>query len=239
MPSRFDRMAPYLPQIGCLVLALLLVGICVLPLIVVDAMQEAMHKLHLGPTTATLVILGIILGGLVNLPIYRLERPTIQVELVGWSRILGWTPVRRMPYETIIAVNLGGCLIPLGLSLFELIFLIGHDLPVYWALLATVTVNVFVCFWLARPIPGVGIVLPGFIPPLVAVGCTWLLLLAPEFDSARAPVAFVAGVLGPLLGADLLHLKDISRISAGVLSIGGAGTFDGIVLSGILAALLA
>jgi uncharacterized membrane protein len=52
-------------------------------------------------------------------------------------------------------------------------------------------------------------------------------------------VAFVAGVLGPLIGADLFHLKDISRVSAGILSIGGAGTFDGIVLSGILAALLA
>ena len=54
----------------------------------------------------------------------------------------------------------------------------------------------------------------------------------------RAPVAFVAGVLGPLVGADLLHLKDIGRISTGLLSIGGAGTFDGIVLSGLLAAIL-
>jgi len=239
MPASFDRLGPYLPQIGCLVLALLLVGMCVLPLVVVDAMQEAMHKLHLGPTTATLVILGIIVGGLINVPIYRLERQTIQVELVGWSRILGWTPVQRLPFETIIAINVGGCLIPVCLSIFEMFFLIGHDLSVFWALLATVIANVIVCFWLARPIPGVGIVLPGFIPPLVAVGFTWLLLLSPEFDTARAPVAFMAGTFGPLLGADLLHLKDISRISAGVLSIGGAGTFDGIVLSGVLAALLA
>ncbi len=35
---------------------------------------------------------------------------------------------------------------------------------------------------------------------------------------------------------DLLHLKDVANIATG---IGGAGTFDGIVLSGIVAAYLA
>ena len=70
----------------------------------------------------------------------------------------------------------------------------------------------------------------------MAVGLTWL-LGAPE--DLRASVAFTAGVLGPLIGADLMHLRDISRMSVGVLSIGGAGTFDGIVLSGVLAALAA
>ena len=53
------------------------------------------------------------------------------------------------------------------------------------------------------------------------------------------PVVFVAGVLGPLIGADLLHLRDIEKITTGIASIGGAGTFDGIVLSGIVAAYLA
>ena len=55
------------------------------------------------------------------------------------------------------------------------------------------------------------------------------------------PVGYAVGVfvLGPLFGADLLHLRDFTRVSVGVLSIGGAGTFDGIVLSGMVAALLA
>jgi uncharacterized membrane protein len=77
--------------------------------------------------------------------------------------------------------------------------------------------------------------MPGFVPPLVSLGTA--LLLAP----GEAPaVAFVAGVLGPLIGADLLHLRDVSKIATtGVASIGGAGTFDGIVLSGIMAAYLA
>ncbi len=61
------------------------------------------------------------------------------------------------------------------------------------------------------------------------------LLLAPD---AAPPVAFLIGVMGPLIGADLLHLKDIEAAETGVASIGGAGTFDGIVLSGIIAAYL-
>jgi uncharacterized membrane protein len=80
---------------------------------------------------------------------------------------------------------------------------------------------------------------PGLLAPLLSVGMTWLLLGNPAYDSIRAPIDFVAGVLGPLIDADLLHLKDIMKASAGVLSIGGAGTFDGIVLSGLLAALFA
>jgi uncharacterized membrane protein len=49
----------------------------------------------------------------------------------------------------------------------------------------------------------------------------------------------VAGVAGPLIGADILHLKDIQKNAVGIASIGGAGTFDGIILSGIVAAYLA
>ena len=54
-----------------------------------------------------------------------------------------------------------------------------------------------------------------------------------------APViAYVSGTLGTLIGADLLHLRQISKLNAPVVSIGGAGTFDGIFLTGILAVLL-
>jgi uncharacterized membrane protein len=61
-------------------------------------------------------------------------------------------------------------------------------------------------------------------------------LLAPD---AAPPVAFIIGVIGPLVGADLLHLRDLEVGEIGIVSVGGAGTFDGIVLSGIVAAYLA
>jgi uncharacterized membrane protein len=101
-------------------------------------------------------------------------------------------------------------------------------------LLIITLANVVVCFRIARPVPGLGITMPAFVPPLIAA--SFSLLLIPDF---APPVAFVAGVLGPLIGADLLHLKEVVRISPGVASIGGAGTFDGIVLSGLAASLLA
>lgn len=57
-------------------------------------------------------------------------------------------------------------------------------------------------------------------------------------DSGAAPVAFGGGVLGTLIGADLLHLREVERMTPGILSIGGAGVFDGIALCGLLALLL-
>ena len=54
-----------------------------------------------------------------------------------------------------------------------------------------------------------------------------------------AAVAYVSGTLGTLIGADLLNLSRIQGLGAPVVSIGGAGTFDGIFLTGIVAVLLA
>jgi uncharacterized membrane protein len=51
-------------------------------------------------------------------------------------------------------------------------------------------------------------------------------------------VAYVSGVLGTLIGADLSNLGVIPKLGAPIASIGGAGTFDGVFLSGIIAVLL-
>jgi uncharacterized membrane protein len=57
-------------------------------------------------------------------------------------------------------------------------------------------------------------------------------------DSA-AVLAYVSGSLGTLIGADLLNLDKVPGLGAPVASIGGAGTFDAIFLTGILAVLIA
>jgi len=54
-----------------------------------------------------------------------------------------------------------------------------------------------------------------------------------------APLAYIGGSMGTLIGADLLNLDKVQGLGAPVVSIGGAGTFDGIFLTGILAVLLA
>jgi len=145
-----------------------------------------------------------------------------------------WPQLKRVRRETIIAVNVGGCLIPVGLVLYEIIQLAAFNPPALVAAAAGCVVNSLVCYIIARPATGIGIVMPGVVSPIIAAGTA--LLLAPD---AAAPVAFAIGVIGPLVGADLMHLKDIEANEIGVVSIGGAGTFDGIVLSGIVAAYLA
>jgi uncharacterized membrane protein len=219
---------------GCLSLLLFFV-LLLLPLFLADALLAALDKLGLNPGLALLAVMGIFLGGLLNIPVKRLvrEQPTEMMfpSLFGLQRfIYRQTYVRQY---TVIAVNVGGCLIPCFIASYELIRISNHDANALILALLAIVVNVGVCFWLARPVPNVGIALPTLVPGVVAALSA--LLLIPSF---APPVAFAAGVLGPLVGADLLHLRDIQKISTGMASIGGAGTFDGIVISGLIAALL-
>ena len=90
-----------------------------------------------------------------------------------------------------------------------------------------------VSYFSAHVVPGIGIQMNALIAPLTASLCA--IVIAPS----QAPsVAFAGGILGTLIGADVLHLKEIERMSPRVLSIGGAGVFDGIALCGLFALLL-
>jgi uncharacterized membrane protein len=92
----------------------------------------------------------------------------------------------------------------------------------------------FIARTTSRPIPGIGIGIPMLIAPIAAA------LIATFLDpQQRAPLAYIGGTLGVLIGADLIRLKDIRKMGAPFVSIGGAGTFDGVFLTGLLAVLLA
>lgn len=177
--------------------------------------------------------LGIFFGGVVNLPVQRIPHDEIiEVDpfgLFGFDRLIPHL-VRRRTF-TVLAVNLGGCVIPSLLAAYEMVRIAAAGALA--AAVASIAINVAVCYQFARVVAG-GIALPPLLPALAAALCA--LLLAPEM---APPVAFTAGVLGPLVGADLLHLRQIREIAVGVASIGGAGTFDGIVLSALVATLLA
>jgi len=139
-----------------------------------------------------------------------------------------------MPVEvdwpgTIVAVNLGGAVIPVLLSLY---LLVRRWL---WAPGAIVTaIMAVICHLLARPVPGVGITIPIFVPP-AAAALTAVLVRRRE----AAPLAYIGGSMGTLIGADLLNLDKAQGLAAPVISIGGAGTFDGIFVTGILAVVIA
>src|SRR5262245_28636659 len=239
MPSHQPLFNPYTPQFGCLCLVLVLCSLCLLPLIVLDFMEQALRNLHITGPFASLIIFGIIIGSLINLPLYRVNRDERQPVMRGYMVPgLGWVPLPRDEQQTIVAVNVGGCLVPTALAIY--LGRIVADVPqARVALLVAVIVNIVVCFWLARPIRGVGIAIPAFVPPLLAIGSAWLLLGSDPTSELRAPIAFIAGVAGPLVGADLLNLRRFQSLHTGILSIGGAGTFDGIVISSLVAAFFA
>ena len=128
---------------------------------------------------------------------------------------------------TVVAVNVGGAVIPTLVSIY---LLNKRDLWVK-GIVATAIVAV-VIHWMAEPIPGLGIAVPVFMPVVVTAIVAMVL-------SHSAPLAYIAGSLGTLIGADLTNLDKVRGLGAPVASIGGAGTFDGIFLTGILAVLLA
>jgi uncharacterized membrane protein len=128
----------------------------------------------------------------------------------------------------VLSVNVGGALIPTGLALYLLAS--GAAPPSVFLGIAVVAA---VVHRVARPQPGVGIAVPILVPPVLAAAMG--LLLAP---SAAPAFAYVAGTLGTLIGADLTNVSVLRSLGAAA-SIGGAGTFDGIFVTGILAVLLA
>src|SRR5581483_5956574 len=130
---------------------------------------------------------------------------------------------------TIVAVNVGGALIPTVMSLY---LLVRHNLWIS-GVLATAVVTI-VAHVLAHPIRGLGIAEPVFVPAVSA--CVVSLLLA---GRRAAPLAYISGSLGTLIGADLLNLDKVRGLGAPVASIGGAGTFDGIFVTGLLAVIYA
>ncbi|MHC1726950.1 MAG: DUF1614 domain-containing protein [Syntrophobacteraceae bacterium] len=171
-----------------------------------------------------------IIGSMINIPLRRIK---LQDELDDWNIVsffgMRFRPPRLgSPNEMVLAINVGGAVIPSILSLY-LLFNSPNPIRMIIALCAVT----YVVYKYARPIPGVGMAIPWLIPPIAAA----LAAMIFNFQYA-APTAYMAGTLGTLLGADLLHLGKIRYLRAPVASIGGAGTFDGIFLAGIIAVLL-
>ena len=136
--------------------------------------------------------------------------------------------IRESP-GTVIAVNIGGAIIPTILS----IYLLTKNTFYGRAALGVAVVSLVV-YNLATLVPGLGVAVPTFVPPVIAAAVA----LALSRQSA-APLAYISGTLGTLIGADLLNLGHLSGLGAPMVSIGGAGTFDGVFLTGIIAVLLA
>lgn len=179
-----------------------------------------------------LILGGTLLGSTINIPIAREHstEPLLEVQEVRVFGLYYRIPrLARREVSTLITVNVGGAVIPLLVSAY---LLLDHaDLLAY--ALAGSAVTAVLVHLMAKKVKGVGIVTPALLPPLAAAIVAYL--LAP---GSPAIVAYVSGTVGALVGADLTNLRGLTELGAPMASIGGAGTFDGVFLTGLIAVLL-
>ena len=194
--------------------------------------QEAVAKLGIPLEMAGWLLTAVIIGSMINIPLYQMEsRVEITDDFAAfWMREFWGIPLDRLYGTTVIALNVGGGLIPLLLALYQF----TQVQPL--AILAVTAIVTIVSYYASHVVPGIGIQMNPLLAPFTAALSA--MLVVGDFPAAVPPVAFAGGVLGTIVGADLLHLREIQVRSVGVLSIGGAGVFDGIALCGLLALLL-
>ncbi len=219
----------YLPVSVLLFLLLLLLFPFIWIAVALDVVEVAVAKLGFSPNVAFLLFAAVLVGSLINIPLYKVESitPVIPNFRDMWLQQFWGIPLHKVRKKTIVALNVGGGLIPVLLAIYELTR--SNPIAIFWV---TVIVTI-VSYYSAQIVPGIGIQMNALIPPLTAA-ISAVLIAEPLASS----VAFAGGILGTLIGADLLHLKEIERMSAGVLSIGGAGVFDGIAMCGLFSLLL-
>ena len=204
----------------------------------IGAINYAFNALGLPPHAAFWALIVSLFGSYINIPISRIESGhgggSSSPDVVSYFGMRYRVPEHLAAgRSTVVAINVGGAIVPLCICAW---ILAVNPAVFLQAVLGTAIVT-FVVHRAARPIAGVGIATPMFIPPIVAalVG----MLLSGGVPHHADAIAYISGVMGTLIGADLMNLGRLSELGAPVASIGGAGTFDGIFLTGIVAVLLA
>jgi uncharacterized membrane protein len=220
----------YLPLTPVLFSFLVFLFIGLVILIQLRILRYAYLRLGVSPGAALMLLFGSLIGSYFNIPITVLPGQTVQSgQIVDYFGMQYVVPYVVSSPGTVIAVNVGGAVIPTLMSTY---LVLRYQL---WlkALIATVAIA-FIIHIMATPVHGIGIAVPVFAP--VVATAILAFILSREY---AAPLAYIGGSMGTLIGADLLNLDKINGLGAPVASIGGAGTFDGIFLTGILAVLLA
>ncbi|UCB55763.1 MAG: DUF1614 domain-containing protein [Thiotrichales bacterium] len=221
-------MTPQKPDARMLVFVLALALLLVV--VHVGVISITFSKLGLTRESAFLLLFFSLVGSAINVPLFTVKSE-VPLRLRG-SYIPGYLQqyLRRAGDRTVIAVNVGGCLIPLTFSVY---LFVSQPLTLYEVMFG-VTLVTLISYVYSFPVKGVGIGMPMLIAPLSAAIIAILIN-----NELSAPLAYISGTMGVLIGADLLNFRRISQMGAVVASIGGAGTFDGIFMTGILAVLLA
>ena len=223
----------YRHQGNALFVALLLVLFFIAAFLFIGVTETAFERIGFSRAEFLAILFLTFIGSFVNIPIKRIQGTE---EVVDYKEVNFFWATYRIPQffqrqvSTLVAINFGGAVIPILVSIY---LLATHPSFLVYSLIGIFFNSIIV--WLgARKVQGVGIVTPVFVPPLAAAVISLLIY----HGGGVAIIAYVSGTLGALIGADLLNLKGITKMRAPVVSIGGAGTFDGVFLTGIIAVVL-
>jgi uncharacterized membrane protein len=212
-------------------LLLIVIGVTLLIAFVqIGLVTIAFDKLGLSSGSALLLLISSLIGSVINLPLFSLKaEPPKQPTIHPFFGLLR-PPKFEFTGKTLITVNVGGGLIPLFFSAY----LIKNNIMPPGDIVIGIAIVTAVSYFISRPVHGIGIGMPILIAPLCAA------IVAVVLDNeASAPLAYISGTLGVLLGADIFRLNNIRQMGMPIASIGGAGTFDGVFITGIVAVLLA
>jgi len=224
-----DSQVHYLPLTPGLFSILVILFAALIILIQLRILRYAYMRLGIGPGGALLLLFGSLIGSYFNIPITILPGPVRSAQIVDFYGMRYVVPLVTSWPGTVLAVNVGGAVIPTLMSTYLVLrYQLWFKAAIATAIIAAVIHS------MATPVSGVGIAVPVFLP--VVTTAILAFILSREY---AAPLAYIGGSMGTLIGADLLNLDKIAGLGAPVAYIGGAGTFDGIFLTGILAVLLA
>jgi|GEM_PF-636528 uncharacterized membrane protein len=216
--------------------------IIVIPLLFLGLAGKAITSLvGLSWLSATALVILILLCSFVDIPVWKIKRTTIRMPHCEDGQFPdAFTPDQNGGlWETTLAVNLGGAVIPLALSLYLLdrVSLVANGNMLYLKVIAGILIVAAMSYVTTRPMVGVGMRASLFIPGLTALLCG--ILLAGNPGLSAGVIAFVSGTVGTLLGANIAHLYRSGDLEVTKISIGGAGTFGAIFIGCLLSALIA
>jgi uncharacterized membrane protein len=224
---------------------LVIIGLIVIvvPLLFLGLVGRAFTNLvGLSWITATALVILILLCSLVNIPVWKIRRETIRMPHGGeglFPDAFTPTEVGGM-WETSIAVNLGGAIIPVAMAGY-LLYRASAVMDVntlYLQVAAATLIVAAIAYVTTRPMVGLGLRAPLFVPGLTALLCG-ILLGGGWGLPAAGVIAFAGATFGILLGANIAHLPHVGDLEVPQVSIGGAGTFGAIFIGCILSALIA
>ncbi len=193
----------YLPLVPLIFLLLVVVGGLVIAALQIGVISYAYEKMGVSEGWVTALLLGSLLGSYVNIPIAELGGGQIvtheEFSLMGVRHVL---PIVHDWPGTVLAINVGGAIIPTTLSIYLMV-----KNQIFGRAAVGVLVVAVVVHFLATPIEGKGIAVPIFVPPILSA-LVAMILSRP----AAAPLAYISGSLGTLIGADLMNLHRLADL---------------------------